>query len=319
MPAPPAIPGGGAKRRQPFAPRIRMLPALPALSALLLALGAMPVHAATSTSAYAAAGAPTTALAAAPAVAATPEAPIAVTIYGDDAYPPYSYLENGEMKGIYTSIIHAAAKRMPEYRVSLLPVPWKRGLVKLETGEAFALYPPYLRPAERPYMDYSDSMLAEQLVVYCSQPVIERRPRKVWPDDYAGLRIGLNAGFLSGGKLFDQAVAEGRLSAVPARSSRTNLLKLMKGRIDCFLNDRLSIVWELGRIRHENLVEPGALAIAETTALSAEQGYLGYTNRDAGRFPYKHDFIRKFNAAIKEMKQDGEIRDTIEHFLRAPG
>ncbi|PHV06132.1 hypothetical protein CSQ96_17030 [Janthinobacterium sp. BJB412] len=322
MPAPPAIPGGAAKRRRrPFAPRIRMLPALPALSALLLALGAMPVHAATSasTSAYAAAGAPTTALAAAPAVAATPEAPIAITIYGDDAYPPYSYLENGEMKGIYSDIIRAAVKRMPKYRVSLQPIPWKRGLVKLETGEGFALYPPYLRPAERPYMDYSDGILAEQLVVYCSQPVIERRPRKVWPDDYAGLRIGLNAGFLSGGKLFDQAVAEGRLSAVPARSSRTNLLKLMKGRIDCFLNDRSSIVWELGRIRHEGLAEAGALPIAETTALSAEQGYLGYTNRDAGRFPYKHDFIRKFNAAIKEMKQDGEIRDAIEHFLRTPG
>ncbi|WP_093387245.1 substrate-binding periplasmic protein [Rugamonas rubra] len=246
-------------------------------------------------------------------------APIAVTIYGDDGYPPYSYLENGEMKGIYTNIIRAAAKRMPEYRVSLQPIPWKRGLVKLETGEAFALYPPYLRPAERPYMDYSDSILAEQLVVYCSQPVIERRPRKVWPDDYAGLRVGLNAGFLIGGKLFDQAVGAGRLSAVPARSSRTNLLKLMKGRIDCFLNDRSSIVWELGRIRHEGLVEPGALPIAETSVLSAEQGYLGYTNRDAGRFPYKHDFIRKFNAAIKEMKQDGEIRDTIEHFLRTPG
>ncbi|MBJ7312250.1 ABC transporter substrate-binding protein [Rugamonas sp. CCM 8940] len=285
-----------------------------AMLAMLAMLAPSPARAAP---APAPAFAPLTPLASADGSVAS--AQIAVTIYGDDGYPPYSYLENGEMKGIYTNIIHAAVKRMPEYRVSLQAIPWKRGLVKLETGEGFALYPPYLRPAERPYMDYSDSILAEQLVVYCSQPVIERRPRKVWPDDYAGLRIGLNAGFLSGGKQFDQAVRDGQLSAVPARSSRTNLLKLMKGRIDCFLNDRSSIVWELGRIHHEGLAEAGALAVAETIALSAEQGYLGYTNRDAGRFPYKQDFIRKFNAVIKEMKQDGEIRNTIEHFLRAPG
>lgn len=246
------------------------------------------------------------------------EAPVAVAIYGDDAYPPYSYLENGRMKGIYASIIRQALKRMPEYEVTLLPIPWKRGLVLLETGAAFALYPPYLRPDERPYMSYSEPLIAEQLVVLCTQAVSQRHALKTWPDDYLGLRIGINAGFLSGGKRFDQAVHDGRLRAEPARSSRTNLLKLMKGRIDCYLNDRLSIAWELGRIRTDGAADPNAQALVEVAELSAEQGYLGFTTRDPARFPYRDDFIRKFNAVIKAMKHDGEIRETVERFLRAP-
>lgn len=245
-------------------------------------------------------------------------APGTIVIYGDDGYPPYSYLENGELKGIYTTIIRLALKKMPEYQVELQPVPWKRGLVRLETGENFALYPPYLRPAERPWMDYSDPILAEQLVVYCNSAVTAQRPLKNWPADYTGLRIGLNAGFLSGGKLFDQAVRDGRLRAVPARSNRHNLLKLLKGRIDCYMNDRLSIVWELGKLRHEKLVEADALEVAETAAISAEHGYLGVTNRDGGRFPYKQDFIHKFNAVLREMKQDGEIRSVLDQFLHPP-
>ena len=257
--------------------------------------------------------------AAAPLTPAGAAPPIAVTIYGDDDYPPYSYLEDGEMKGIYTAIIRQAAKKMPGYQVELQPVPWKRGLVKLETGESFALYPPYLRAAERPYMGYSEPIMAEQLVVYCNAPVIAQRALKHWPADYYGLRIGLNAGFLSGGKAFDEAARAGRLSALPARNSRLNLLKLLKGRIDCYMNDRLSILWELGKLRHEKLIEAGALAVEETAALSAEQGHLGYTMRDDGRFPYKQDFIRQFNAIIRDMKQDGEIRNTVERFLRGPG
>lgn len=253
-------------------------------------------------------------LAAPPAVAA----PIAITIYGDDGYPPYSFEEHGELKGLYPRIIRQALDKMPEYRVQLLPIPWKRGLLKLETGEAFALFPPYLRPDERPYVSYSDAILEEQVVVFCNQIVLSKGTLLAWPADYTGLRIGINAGFLSGGKPFEQAVKQGKLSEVPARSSRNNLLKLLMGRIDCYLNDRLAIVWELARLRHEKLVDTQALAVGETARLGAEQAYLGYTTRAPERYPYRRDFIKRFNEVLRGMKQDGEIRATVEQFLRLP-
>jgi len=119
-----------------------------------------------------------------------------LVIYGDDDYPPYSYVENGQLKGIYTEIVREATQAMPQYAVQLRPVPWKRGLLMLQTGEAFALYPPYSWRSERPYVRYSVPLLMEQLVVLCSQDVLAKRALRQWPADYGGLHIGVNAGFL---------------------------------------------------------------------------------------------------------------------------
>ncbi|MEG1118525.1 MAG: transporter substrate-binding domain-containing protein, partial [Janthinobacterium sp.] len=122
-------------------------------------------------------------------------AAVPLVIYGDDDYPPYSYVENGRMKGIYTEIVREATQSMPRYAVQLRPVPWKRGVLMLQTGDAFALYPPYSWRSERPYVRYSVPLLMEQLVVLCKQDVLDKRTLRQWPADYAGLHIGVNAGF----------------------------------------------------------------------------------------------------------------------------
>ncbi|MDC8756009.1 substrate-binding periplasmic protein [Janthinobacterium fluminis] len=242
-------------------------------------------------------------------------APVSITIYADDHYPPYSYVDNGQLTGIYTLIMQKALERLPEYQVQLAPVPWKRGVLMLEKGEAFALYPPYFRPDERRYMKYSEPMLTEQLVVFCNADVIARRGLKNWPADYYGLRVGMNAGFLAGGKQFDEAVKAGRLRADAAHGSRANLLKLMLGRIDCYVNDRLSIQWEVARIKKEGLMVPGSLPVSETVELSAEQGHLGYTALEPAQYPFRDDFFLKFNAVIRDMKRSGEIKDMVSNFL----
>ena len=251
------------------------------------------------------------ALACAPARAA----PINVAIYADDHYPPYSYVENGQLTGVYTLIVQKALERLPDYQVQLVPVPWKRGVLMLEKGEAFALYPPYYRPEERRNVKYSEPILTEQLAVFCNADVTAKRSLKNWPVDYYGLRIGLNAGFLVGGKPFDDAVKAGQLRVDAAHGSRANLLKLMLGRIDCYINDRLSILWEVERMKKASLITPSSLALSETAELSAEQGFLGYTTLDPAQYPFRDDFIGKFNAVIRDMKRSGEIKEMVARFL----
>ena len=69
---------------------------------------------------------------------------IKVKIVTDDDYPPYSYVEDGHLKGLYIDLISRASKLLlPEYEVSLEAMPWKRALMKLEQGEEFAILPPY--------------------------------------------------------------------------------------------------------------------------------------------------------------------------------
>ncbi len=239
-----------------------------------------------------------------------------VLIYGDDDYPPYSYVENGQLKGIYTEIVREAAQAMPQYQVQLRPVPWKRGVLMLQTGEAFALYPPYLWRDERPYMRYSVPLLMEQMVVFCNQEVVARRKLEHWPADYGGLHIGINAGFLLGDAGLTQALRSGKVVLDAAKGTRTNLLKLMRGRIDCYVSDRLSAQWELQRIRRDRQAGTPMQAIHETAQLASQQGYMGFTLHQPGKYPYRDDFIDQFNAAIVRMQNNGAIRRILERALQ---
>jgi polar amino acid transport system substrate-binding protein len=246
------------------------------------------------------------------AVAASP---IEVVIYADDGYPPYSYGENGEALGIYSEILNKAFLRMPQYRVTLVPVPWKRGLRLLESGQGFALYPPYYRPEERPYIRYSEPILDEQVVVFCNKFTTAGRSLKTWPDDYVGLTVGTNAGFLLGGKEFDRYVAAGKIFRDSGTSSHGSVLKMLTGRNDCYINDRLSIHWQVDQIKRAGEIDPTKIAIAETAKLYSEKGYLGYTDRDEGRFAFKNSFVQDFNAALISLRNEGEIDRVVERFL----
>ena len=118
------------------------------------------------------------------------QTPINVTVLCYASYPPYSYAENGAAKGLYSEILRAAFARMPGYRVSIRPVPWPRGLAALEKGTAFALFPPYHRPVERPWMDYSRPILEESVVAFVRSGLAQQRAIADFPGAYAGLRIG---------------------------------------------------------------------------------------------------------------------------------
>ena len=248
-------------------------------------------------------------------------APQPVVIYGDDGYPPYSYVEHGKLTGIYTDIVQQALQSMPQYQAQLRAVPWKRGVLMLQTGEAFALYPPYAVPGERPTVSYSVPFMTEQVAVFCNSDIVASRTLARWPGDYLGLRIGLNDGSYVGDAGYKAAVKAGTLVVEAAKGTRTNMLKLMRGRIDCYINDRLAVQWELQRIRKEGLLAPSMLAIKETAQLASQQVYLGFSQGavrpgQSDAFPYRDDFVTRFNAAIVQMQRSGAIRRIVERALQ---
>jgi polar amino acid transport system substrate-binding protein len=243
-------------------------------------------------------------------------AQIPVVIYADDSYPPYSYVENGELRGVYPEIFHRIFEQMPDYQVHIEAVPWKRGLKLLETGEGFALFPPYYWPKERPWMEYSDDVSTEWVAVFCNENVNRSQPHNKWPEDFYGLRIGINAGYLAGGEKFFQAAKEGKLVIDSAPGSRSNIIKVLLKRNDCFVNDRFSIIWEYNKIQAAGLYHDNAGKITEINSISQQKSYLGFTNRDHGQFPFKANFIRQFNTVLGNMKKHGEIQQIIERFLK---
>ncbi|HUE92297.1 substrate-binding periplasmic protein [Pseudomonas sp.] len=235
--------------------------------------------------------------------------PIEVTILGDAGYPPYSYDVGGEAKGLYSDILRAAFARMPEYRVHIRPVPWARGLAELAKGRALALYPPYFRPGERPWMDYSRPILREKLVVFVRAEVARVLPEERFPQAYRGLRIGQNSGFI---KIRDpdyqSMLAKGELRQIYSKDNRTSLAMLYRGRLDAYINDRRSVLWELNRMQRDGVFGGKGLDwVVEGPWLSGEEGHLGYTRVNAAAYPYKDDFKQRLDAILADMEREGSI------------
>ncbi len=237
------------------------------------------------------------------------QTPISVTVLCDASYPPYSYAENDEAKGLYSDILRAAFARMPGYRVSIRPVPWARGLSALEKGTAFALFPPYHCPVERPWMDYSRPILEESVVAFVRAELAQQRAIEDFPAAYAGLRIGLNRGFSSITEpKYTTMLAAGEVKQSYATDNRTNLLQLRRKRIDVFVNDRLSILWELQQMHNKGMFASNGLNwLVEGPKLSSEHGHLGYTRINEQAYPYKQDFRQQLDQALLTLEQDGSI------------
>lgn len=244
---------------------------------------------------------------------------IPVTIYADAGYPPYSYEKDGKPAGLYYEIVKTAFSRMQGYKIDVQPVPWKRGMALLRSGTGFALYPPYMNTRDEPWTwPYSLPLFEERVVAVCRKDVLAAKPRKRWPDDFYGLTIGNNAGFIVGGEAFEKAVRNGSLRVEEAKDSETNIIKLGMRRIDCYINDRVSIQWTRNQLKAAGkLDEGGAHAdIAEATVIAVEHGFLGYTDRDNGKYTYKTDFVKQFDHAINQMKRNGEIDAISRSFFK---
>ena len=86
-------------------------------------------------------------------VVAAPD-PDVIKILVDDNYPPYTFVEDGSVKGTYVDIIRKAVRQIQgKYTVEIVGIPWKRGLKLIESGHELAIAPPYQHYKSRPYID----------------------------------------------------------------------------------------------------------------------------------------------------------------------
>jgi polar amino acid transport system substrate-binding protein len=234
-----------------------------------------------------------------------------VVLYGDSDYAPYSYVENGRFTGIYVDMLNLAAQAMaPQFKVELRPLPWKRGLAEMESGHAFALFPPGLKK-ERSYITaYSLPLYRETVVLFCSEKIM-KVPRSVFPRDFTGVTVGVNAGFLLSARLID-AANTGLLRLESARGNEANLKKLALNRIDCYASDRGAALFSAKRLRDAGQL--GTFQLREAVELSGENTYIGYSG--ANNPAYKAEFIEKMNAAIEAIRKSGASARIEASYLR---
>lgn len=223
-------------------------------------------------------------------------------ICGDDAYPPYSYLEEGKPAGIYVDIMNAILKKMDNYNVKIILRPWKRALLLAEKNEIFAIFPPYFRPETRPWLvQYSNPILKEDYTIICRKEVFADYPRNIWPDDYKNLTIGINHGFAIPGLQ--------SLRYEEAKDGETNFKKMLNGRIDCYANDSNALVF------YSQQLGKDAARLQFGVKISSEDGYLAVTEAKPAAF--RTAFLEQFNIELQKLRATGELDFIIRsYFIR---
>jgi polar amino acid transport system substrate-binding protein len=118
-----------------------------------------------------------------------------------------------------------------------------------------------------------------------------------------------------------------RCNATPTESVRLNrrtrivnahnLRKLVRGRIDCYVNARASIGWNLTKLREKGAYDPAETELVESTVIRGNWGYVGFSR--ANNPEHKEAFIKALNAEIKTMRENGRIREIFEQYLSTAG
>lgn len=225
--------------------------------------------------------------------------PVQVDILTDDDYPPYSYVANGQLKGIYIDLVEQASTLLlPEYQVKITAMPWKRALRRIETGQDFAILPPYNHSGDRKYIHpYSIPLAVESVVTFCRKDVDLNKAFEANNRLQRPIRLGINAGYILLDQKYKTAIANARIQLQENKRTDANLMKLLKGRIDCYANDKLAIEYGL-RVQTAQQ-DPMAMAdFVERDFISSQTAHIGYSRVNDAKFPFKADFIEKMDQAI---------------------
>ncbi len=243
---------------------------------------------------------------------------IEVEVWVNDTHPPYTYKENGEAKGIYIEVMRRISGRMAGYIMKFNPAPWQRVKKEVRLGNALSFVPPYYHGHDWPYVwPYSLPIMDEAVVLVCRDDIL-KIPRPDWPDDYLGLTIANNTGYDGfGGVQFRQYIKEEKISLQELKTTRQNILMLIKQRVDCYMVNRLSYAWEMKQlIASGEITADAKLKIRESLEISSDAVYMGFTDMDKGKFDFKRDFQQKFNNELYRMYKSNEILGIAEEFVK---
>lgn len=243
---------------------------------------------------------------------------IEVTLMVNDSHQPYVYVEEKAVKGIYIAIMKLIDERLDGYKIKFDAAPWKRVKTDIEKGEAVAFMPPYYHGHDWLYVwPYSLSIMEESVIAICRNEIV-KTPRLNWPKDYLGLKIANNSGYDGfGGAEFRQYVKEGKIQLEEAKTTEQNIQKLILGRNDCYMANRLSFAWEIKKLIQLGLVtQEDMQKITESVVISTDAVYVGFTDTDNGKFPFKRDFHQKLNNELYKMYKSGEIKKIAEEYVK---
>ncbi len=106
---------------------------------------------------------------------------------------------------------------------------------------------------------------------------------------------------------------KGKIVIDESKTNHLNVLKLRSERIDCYVNDNISIQQEIKQLLSEGSLEK-PLSFKLAAHIANESGHIAYSNVNDDHFPYKQEFIQAFDVALDDLKHSGEIDKIIKPY-----
>jgi len=207
-------------------------------------------------------------------------------------YPPYEYVDDGEVKGINIDLIREAFKRLG-LKPFFEPRPWKRAVYEVQNGDIMALSSGFKTEEREKYVYYSEGAglgMETNCVVALSVSGVKVETL----EDLRGLRIGVVRDYVYGSQ-FDSIKG---LNKIEASSSHQLMRMLLNQRMDVAIGNKAVfrfLARNLGKLAHINFVYE----------IGSEPLYLMFS-RAQGKKAAK--LSRDFGAVIREMKKDGTFQ-----------
>ena len=223
-----------------------------------------------------------------------------IELLGDKSYPPYSYKENGNAKGVYVDVIKSAFAKIPEYNVKFKMVAWKRAIAMTKKGISIGFFPPYYSQERTSWSKFSEPIIDETSSVYAKETTLKGKVN--FPKDFIGLTVCMNRGFtpMTGGKEFADALKKKQIKLIEANSNKDCLARVKRGLADFYINDQLIDISSFPVIKRGMEV-------------NSNFGHIGFTLQES-KYPFMKDLQAKFNTIIKQMKKDGSIDKIVQKY-----
>jgi polar amino acid transport system substrate-binding protein len=218
-----------------------------------------------------------------------------------DDWAPYVYRDGGRAKGIDYEVTTEVFRRLG-VEVDWQFLPWKRCLALVEQGQADGVMDIFQVESRKAYLVYpAEPMSDVEFVLYQAS---DRRHAIRQLDDLSGLTVGTSPGYAYD-KAFNESQAFRRETAP---SHEANFGKLIRGRIDLLVTDRLVGRYLRKQLGLEQQVEELPLMI------SRQAQYLGLARK-----PGREQLAQAYAEELRRFKQEPAFEAIIEHYIGDAG
>ncbi len=227
-------------------------------------------------------------------------------LVSDAYFPPYSYTENGEVKGIDIDIVNEAARRA-DVHVTIELYPWKRVLMMMKTDLTDGAFSMFRNEERETYAHFSQNPVhVSQLTAFMSKDSLAVY-KKI--EDLLGKTVFISAGFSISDE-FDQFVRNGNIKPAYVLNAEDGIKRLLASDSGCFISNRISILYYAKRLGLSHKIE-----FIPTLVESNRKAYLALSKVKLNT-PDRKRLFDRLDAELGEMIRDGTVRRITDSYIK---